>query len=225
MDRPPRSLSASVLGVVVLAATHGCVGAIDEKEGSSPPAMTAPQPSTSAGASTSPTGAAGATAPGGATTSTTTPGSPAAPVVVSGFTVPFEQLRVLPYAVRFGRVVAVTGAPATDPIFELLRTNRTLLGDHDFATGVKPDSTWSALRMSEWVRAVKPVCASAAMRAKYAALPANLGPLVEAAYGRAARADDTAAVKDALAGLTLDEKAQYQAICVAVLSSLEFLAQ
>src|SRR5689334_7945226 len=73
------------------------------------------------------------------------------------FALAIEQPQLLPFNVRLGRLSAVVGVPTTDPIFDLVRRNRTSLGDHDFANGQQPDRLWTASRMALWVRSIKPV--------------------------------------------------------------------
>ncbi len=141
-----------------------------------------------------------------------------------GFTVPDQSVQLLPFQVRLRRLLAVTGAPVTDPMFEKLLESRTSLGDYDFANGVQPDPSWTALRITTWVTALKPICGSQAMKNRYPDLPTSLGPFVEAAYGRAATAADLAAIDDAMMGLTLTPEERRDAVCLAVLSSMEFLA-
>jgi hypothetical protein len=63
------------------------------------------------------------------------------------------------------------------------------------------------------------------MRAMYPALPDELDALIAAAHGRSATAEDLASVETALEGLALDPDARYEAICLAVLSSAEFVIQ
>jgi hypothetical protein len=122
-------------------------------------------------------------------------------------------------------VASVAGVSEDDAILSSLLSARFSLGDYDFANNRKPDYTWTALRISDWIRAIQPVCASQAMRSRFAALPENLPALIEAAYGRSMTAEDQAAVDESLVGLTLDESLRYEAVCLAILSSLEFLAQ
>jgi hypothetical protein len=146
-------------------------------------------------------------------------------VSVKGFAVPLLQPQLLPFSVRFARVAAIVGLPQTDPVFDLLKQNRTQLGDHDYANGIKADNTWTALRMSVWVKSIQPICASPAMTKRFPALPESLGALVEAAYGRAVVAEDAADVQSAMQGLTLTATQRYNTICLAVLSSMELLTQ
>lgn len=161
----------------------------------------------------------GATPPGGSPP----PGSK--PVIQPGdFEVPATNILVLPFAVRLEKVAAVAGVPVSDPLLNSLRDNRASLGDYDFANSRQPDKTWTALKVADWVRAIKPVCASPQMHAKYSALPEKLPAFIEAAYGRVATPDDTAAVNDSALGL-MPSATRYETICLAMLSSLEFVAQ
>lgn len=148
------------------------------------------------------------------------------PIGNEAFDLATEQPQLLPFNVRFGRLAAVVGLETTDPLFDLVRKNRTSLGDHDFANGQQPDRLWSSSRMALWVRSLKPVCASAAMKARYPSLPADLPALIENAFGRPANDEDRAMVADALADAAeLPEATRYQIACLAVLSSAEFVVQ
>ena len=142
-----------------------------------------------------------------------------------GFTVPPADPQVLPFAVRFSRLRAVTGAQADDPMFTTLLESRTSLGDYDFASGVQPDTSWTALRITHWVTALKPICGSMAMKQRYPDLPMNLGSFIEAAYGRAMTAADLQAVNDVIAPLTLTAEERRDGVCLTVLSSMEFVSQ
>ncbi len=157
------------------------------------------------------------------------PASPGAAAAPSNSTHPFDLAvdapQLLPFTVRLARVAAVLGTDIDAPALETLRKNRTGLGDHDFANGQQPDRLWSASRMSLWIRSLKPVCASQAMRDRYPALPEDLGALIQAAYGRAMTADDRAAIDEVLGTATLDPATRYQLVCLAVLSSAELVVQ
>lgn len=136
-----------------------------------------------------------------------------------------NDLALLPFDVRLAKVAKVVGVETTDPLLEPLRARRYDLGDHDYSKGVKPDTTWSSARLGTWVKALKPVCASPAMRTRYPALPEKLGELMLAAYGRNATDEDRKAVEEAVAATALDSESQYQVVCLAVLTSLEFVAR
>lgn len=141
------------------------------------------------------------------------------------FKVPAQFPVLLPFDVRISRLSAVVGLPYGDPAFDTLRANATQLGDYDYANGLEPDNTWTAFKLSLWVQSLKPVCSSQAMLARYPGLPESLGPLVEAAYGRALSDQDSADMTAALGALPLSPESRSQTTCLAVLSSLEFLAQ
>jgi hypothetical protein len=141
------------------------------------------------------------------------------------FKVPAQFPVLLPFDVRVSRLLAVVGLPYSDPAFDLMRANATQLGDYDYANGLEPDNTWTAFKMSLWVQSLKPVCASPAMLTRYPSHPESLGLLVEAAYGRSLSEQDSADMTAALGSLPLLAESRTQTTCLAVLSSLEFLAQ
>jgi hypothetical protein len=138
--------------------------------------------------------------------------------------VPREQIQLLPFEVRLARVATVAGVDLMDPILADLRNNHIDLGDYDYANGVKPDGTWNATRIGLWVKSLRAVCDSAAMKRKYPALPANLGDLVFAAYGRSADDDDRLAASEA-ANASFDDATRYRLVCLAMLSAVEFVAR
>ena len=153
------------------------------------------------------------------------PGSSPAQPELPRFKVPAQFPVLLPFDVRMSRLSAVVGMPYSDPVLAELRENATQLGDYDYANGLEPDNTWTAFKLSLWVQSLKPVCSSQAMLARYPGLPESLGPLVEAAYGRALSGQDSADMTAALGSLPLSRESRTQTTCLAVLSSLEFLAQ
>ncbi|HUS64630.1 MAG TPA: hypothetical protein VMZ28_08820 [Kofleriaceae bacterium] len=136
-----------------------------------------------------------------------------------------NAVELLPYGVRLARVAGVLGVTTDDPALAEMRERHLELGDHDFASGVRPNLTWTSSRMSSWVAALMPVCQSEAMRALYPALPADADDLMAAAYGRPATADDLAAIDEGLADVPLDDEERYMATCLAILSSAEFVAK
>lgn len=135
------------------------------------------------------------------------------------------DLALLPFDVRLAKVAEVAGVSPDDPALAALRERRFELGDHDHSKGVKPDLTWSSARIGTWVKALKPVCKSTAMRTRYPALPQHLGDLVLAAYGRHVTEEDRTAVQETVVATALDSESQYQLVCLAILSSLEFVAR
>lgn len=154
-----------------------------------------------------------------------TAGPAAEPAAVGpAFVLVRDQVRILPFSIRFQRLAAVVGRPTTDAIFDAVRANRIDLGDHDFANGIRPDPAWTAARISLWASALRPVCATDAVRRRFGSLPAGLDALVLAAYGRRAVPEDKSAIDEALVGLPMDEVQRHRAVCLAVLSSLEFVS-
>lgn len=135
-----------------------------------------------------------------------------------------ETPRLLPFETRLARVAAVAGIETDDPLLDPMRAQAIALGDYDHSRGILPDSSWNASRISAWVRALRPVCGSDAMRARYPELPgADLDALVEVAWGRAATDTDRTEIAAAVAGL--DTSAQHESVCLAVLSAGEAVLQ
>lgn len=134
-------------------------------------------------------------------------------------------VELLPFHVRLARVAQVVGVTTEDAALAEMRERRLELGDHDFATGVRPNLAWTSSRMSAWVATLMPVCQSPAMRTRYPTLPGDVAALMAAAYGRNATDEDLAAVDEALAEVPIDDEERYMATCLAVLSSVEFVAR
>ncbi len=141
------------------------------------------------------------------------------------FELPRDQLALLPFRVRLAKVAAVLGVPTSDPALAELRNNHLDLGDFDFASGVRADRAWSPVRMTLWVRSLRPVCNAPQMKARYPALPADFGKLVLAAHGRPLDPSDSALLEEAMNGVALDDAGRYLAVCLAVLSSAEFVSR
>jgi hypothetical protein len=110
-------------------------------------------------------------------------------------------------------------------MFDALWEKRYELGDHDYASGTAPDLTWTASRMTAWVRALRPVCASEAMRARYPSLRDGMDDFVLAAYGRRTTDADLAQYDAAVAGAALDAETERNSMCLAMLSAAELVAQ
>lgn len=144
---------------------------------------------------------------------------------IDPFVIPREQIQLLPFDVRLRRVATVVGLDIADPALDALRASHVELGDGDFAHGIAADRTWTAAKMSLWVRSVSPVCASGAMHARYPTLVEDASTLVQAAYGRRAEHEDQAEIDAALAGQPFDQETRFKTICLAVLSSAEMVAQ
>jgi hypothetical protein len=169
-----------------------------------------------------PTGETGVVDPAAPTPA---PAAPPLGMPVAGFEVPRTGVKLLAFSIRLDRIAAATGLPLTDPAYATLRENRLLLGDHDYANAKPPQESWSAARLVTWVESVRPICQTPAVLAKFSPLPAKLPSLIEAAYGRAALAEETAALGEASSGLTLPPAKLVETTCLSVLSSLEFVAQ
>ncbi len=133
--------------------------------------------------------------------------------------------QLLPFHVRVSKLQRVTGMTQDDPAFAEIMRNRYALGDHNYGQGIGADLSWSAAKMSSWVRALKPVCASEAMATKYPSLPEHLNEFVMAAFGREVTEEDLAVVEDALAEGNVPEAQRYETTCLAVLTSMEFVGR
>jgi hypothetical protein len=140
------------------------------------------------------------------------------------FNVPEDEVRLLPFSVRMGNLANVTGVETSNPIFFELYALRYQLGDHDYSQLVAPDLRWSPQKMQNWVRGLVPVCESTVMRAKYPALVADPSPLIRDAFGRDATQADLEPLTD-IAAAGYDSDRTFQLTCLAVLSSLDFVAR
>lgn len=136
-----------------------------------------------------------------------------------------ESVQLLPFHVRIAKLARVTGVGEDAPIFDDLMAARYDLGDHNYAQGIGPNLQWNASKMALWVESIRPVCQSDAMRQRYPFLPEHLNEMLEAAYGREATQDDLVAYEDVLADTQISEEERYEAVCLAVLTSTEFVAR
>ena len=141
------------------------------------------------------------------------------------FEVPKNQVELLPFRVRLARIAQVAGVTTDDPMLTEMRDRAAELGDHDFATGVRPNLAWTAARMSTWIKVLKPVCSNEAFRARYPAMGEDPSALIAAAWGRPATEADLADIEAALDGVAIDSEERIQSVCFAVLSSVELVAQ
>jgi hypothetical protein len=141
------------------------------------------------------------------------------------FEVAKNQVELLPFRVRLARVAQVAGVATDDAMLEEMRARAAELGDHDFSTGIRPNLAWSAARMGTWVKALKPVCTAEAFRTRYPDFASDPSALIAAAYGRPATEADLADIEAALDGIAIDSEERTQAVCFAVLSSVEFVAK
>lgn len=166
---------------------------------------------------------------GNSSPTSTSPGTPNVPGdntvtedLEPGFTFQRDEVRLLPFHTRVQKLVTVTGLAADDPLFDQLYRSRYDLGDHNYGQGVGPELSWNATKIGLWVRVLRPVCASDAFATRYD-LPSETALLMSAAYGRTPGADEVDAIVQGVAGL--DEAGTYEAVCLAVLTSAEFVAQ
>ena len=136
-----------------------------------------------------------------------------------------ENTQLLPFHIRMAKLSRVTGLAQDDPAFDEIWRNRYALGDHNYGQGIGPDLTWSANKMSVWVRALRPVCQSAQMRERYADLPTDLNALIMAGYGREAEEADLQVVEDALAEEGVADTERYDTVCLSILTSMEFVSR
>jgi len=139
-----------------------------------------------------------------------------------GVDVERTKLSVLPFHVRVNKLTGLVGLPKDHEVFDDLMYYRFELGDHDYARGVRPNLNWDASKIGTWVRAVIPVCESAAFAERYPGFPGDLDAFVLSAYGRRATSDDYAALADGMSGL--DEATSRRTACVAMLTAAEFIA-
>ena len=115
------------------------------------------------------------------------------------------------------------GVSVDNAMFADMNKNNLKLGDYDYANGALPDGSWNANRIAAWVNALKPVCNSPEMKAKYPALPENLPTLLRAAWGHVPSAEDTADFQNAIAAVSSDPAVVYESTCMAVFTAAEFV--
>ena len=172
------------------------------------------QPSANPSSNPQMTGGAGTT--GSVTPTNTTPaGAP--------FKVKNTEPELVPFEMRQRRIANALGVTVDNPMFGNMNTNSLKLGDYDYANGALPDGSWNANRIAAWINALKPVCNSPEMKAKYPALPQNLPELIRAAWGHVPSADDTADFANAIAASGGDTAVNYESTCMAVFTAAEFV--
>ncbi len=163
--------------------------------------------------------------PGGAGSGSTSTSTTTVPKAVG---VPFKVRNTLPELVPFDmrvrRIATALGVPVDHPMFGDMYKNNLKLGDYDYANGALSDNhSWNANRIAAWINALKPVCNSAEMKAKYPALPDNLPALIRAAWGHVPSADDTADFQSAITANGGDAAVNYESTCMAVFTAAEFV--
>jgi len=140
------------------------------------------------------------------------------------FEVPQDEVELLPFHVRAQNLATLAGQTKDHPMFAELYERRYQLGDHDYSQNFAPDLRWSSDKMSVWVVAMKPVCDDPVFQAKYPTLVNDPTPFVQAAFARDPTEDELQAFADVQSGLT-DTALRYRMVCLAVLTSLEFVAR
>lgn len=139
------------------------------------------------------------------------------------FKVRNTEPELVPFNMRLHRIASALGVETSNPMFATMQKNRLKLGDYDYANGALPDGSWNANRIAAWIDALKPVCNSPEMKAKYPALPDHLPQLVRAAWGHLPSEQDAADFKDALAASSVDATIAYETTCMAVFTAAEFV--
>ena len=140
------------------------------------------------------------------------------------FEVPQDEVELSPFHVRVQNLVTLAGQTSDHPMFAELFERRYQLGDHDYSQNLAPDLRWSSDKMAVRVVAMKPVCDDPAFQAKYPTLVNDPTPFVQAAFGRDPTEDELQACSEVQSGIT-DTAARYRMVCLAVLTSLEFVAR
>jgi hypothetical protein len=139
------------------------------------------------------------------------------------YSLPGDQVSLMPFHARLANLANVLGVEQDDPLLDTVKEFRYQLGDHDWANGYAADLRWSADRMQVWVRAIKPICDSNHMRARYPDLVQDPGTLQRVAWGREPTGEDLEAMSSMMTSTQHDWTTQYTLMCLAVLSSLEFV--
>ena len=152
------------------------------------------------------------------------PRVPGEPEPDAPFEVPNGEVEVLPFHVRIGNLAAVAGAKPDHPMFLELYAKRYALGDHDFASGVAPNLKWTPEHMEAWVRGLGPVCNDPSFQARYPEIATDPTALVRSAFARDPTTDELAAYAEVTAGQR-DGAGRHRMVCLAVLTSLEFVAR
>lgn len=161
------------------------------------------------------TGGAGASSSGPASSS---PGFAGVP-----FKVRNTEPELVPFEMRLRRIANTLGVSVDHPMFADMNKNGLKLGDYDYANGALPDGSWNANRIAAWLNALKPVCNSTEMKAKYPALPDDLSRLIRAAWGHLPSAEDDADFRAAIAAAGADAAVNYESTCMAVFTAAEFV--
>jgi hypothetical protein len=135
-----------------------------------------------------------------------------------------SEVHLVPFTVRMNKLAHVLELPIDDPLFDALYQQRYSLGDHEYARALRPDRRWGARKMGIWIKGLLPICSSPRFRELYPDVADDPSALILRAYGRPADSPDTMTISEALdaSPSSLDREVQ---VCLAVLSSLELVAQ
>lgn len=152
------------------------------------------------------------------------PRDPGDPVPEAPFEVPGNEVEALPFHVRIQNLASVAGVKTDHPMFLGLYAKRYQLGDHDFASGVAPNLKWTPEHMEAWVKALRPYCADPVFQARYPDLAIDPTPLVRAAFAREPTRAELVAYAEVGEGQP-DGAGRHRMVCLAVLTSLEFVAR
>ncbi len=162
--------------------------------------------------------------PGGGSGSSTTTNTPTTTTPAGApFKVRNTEPELVPFDMRVRRIATAIGVSVDHAMFADMNKNSLKLGDYDYANGALPDGSWNANRIAAWLLALKPVCNSAEMKAKYPTLPESLPALVRAAWGHVPSPDDTTDFQNAIAASGATPTVNYESTCMAVFAAAEFV--
>jgi len=136
-----------------------------------------------------------------------------------------DRIELLPFPVRLRRVADVVGIGEDDLLLTPLRDRSMEFGHHNFAVGVRNSPAWDAPRIAAWTSALKPICESDTMKLRYQRFPDDLDELMTAAYGRVPPEEEVSDLWTAATESGATKRRAYVTTCLAVLSSLEFVAR
>lgn len=131
------------------------------------------------------------------------------------------EVHLLPFAIRMNKLARLLEVSVDDPLFQPLHDQRFALGDHDYARALRPDRRWSVRKIGIWIRGLLPICGSQRFKDLYPGVADAPDAFILRAYGRPVDELDRMALAEVVEG----ELDRDTAVCVATLSSLEFVTQ
>ena len=134
------------------------------------------------------------------------------------------DIQLLPFTTRLNKLAHVLDISVSDEMFDTLMQQRFALGDHEYARALRPDRRWSARKMGIWIKGLLPICESSRFTELYPAVSTTPDTFILNAYGRNAEPVDRMVIEDTLKTMN-DDGNHDRTVCVAMLSSLEFVAQ